>query len=214
MAFNSTGNNSSFDLDEKTLAMSKTSIFFLLGYLAYCLLVFGILKLLKFDLVYGLVGMLRRKKCGVGCIKIGIVVYLSLLGIIPLTIAVAWALTLSAEQDRDPLRSAGICLTILFSTAVLLSFSAWYGSKWYMSRVVGALMGIAVLSGWLFALVTIFLGSNFSFTGTSATLLSANFLPACYIVYEKSTHNDIPIKRLFSTVAEKMAKTKSNETNE
>ena len=118
---------------------------------------------------------------------------------------------MNTGEDDDKLRSAGVGLTILFSTATLLAFSAWYGSKWYLGKIVAGLLIVAMLAGWLFVIVTILMPTNFSFSGTSAILFSANFLPACYIVHEKTTHKDIPLEKLFTAIAAKMAKPKAND---
>ena len=190
--------------------MTRISSAFLLGYLVYCLIVFIVLKCFKFDLVYGLVGSLRRRQCSAACINFTVVIYLLVIVLTPIAIAAVWAMTLNTGKDPDMLRSAGVGLTILFSTAILLAFSAWYGSKWYFGKIVGILLIVAMLAGWTFVLVTTLIPSNFSFSGTSAILFSANFLPACYIVHEKTTHKDIPLVKLFTAIAEKMARPKVN----
>lgn len=129
--------------------------------------------------------------------------------LIPTIIAFAWTGFLNAEES-DTVRSAGVGLTILFSTSTLLAFSQWYGTKWSFNRIAGILLIIATLAGWVFVALTIFLPSNFSYSGTSAILLSANFLPACYIIHEKTTHKDIPLQKTFTQIAEHMAKTNPN----
>ena len=191
--------------------MTRISSAFLLGYLVYCLIVFIVLKCIKFDLVYGLVAFLRRRQCSTTCINVSVVVYLLVIVLTPIAIAGAWAMSLKAGQGTDVVRSAGVILTILFSSSILLAFSSWYGSKWYLGRIVSTLLAFAVLAGWVFVLVTTLVPANFSFSGTSAILFSANFLPACYIVHEKTTHKDIPLAKLFTAIATKMAAPKANE---
>ena len=199
-------------LDEYTTTMTKVSSAFLIGYLVYCLVVFIVLKCFKFDLVYGLVGFLRKRGSSAGCIRVTVIVYLLVIVLTPIAIAGAWALSLKADQEADAVRSAGVTLTILFSSSILLAFSSWYGSKWYFGRIVGTLLAFAVLSGWIFVLVTTLVPANFSFSGTSAILFSANFLPACYIVHEKTTHKDIPLGKLFSAIASRMTEPKEDGT--
>ena len=177
--------------------MAHISSAFLLGYLLYCLLVFIVLKCFKFDLVYGLVGSLRKRQCSAACINFTVIIYLLVIVLTPIAIAVMWAMALNKGEDPDMLRSTGVGLTILFSTSILLAFSAWFGSKWYFGKIVGALLAVAVLAGWVFVLVSSLIPKNFSFSGASAILFSANFLPACYIVHEKTTHKDIPLVKLF-----------------
>ena len=201
-------------LDVQSTAMTKVSAAFLIGYLAYCLIIFAVLKGFKFDLIYGLVGFLRKRQSSAACINVTVVIYLLVIVLTPIAIAVTWALTLHGAKGADNIRSAGVILTILFSTSILLAFSSWYGSKWYFGRVVGFLLGFAVLAGWIFVLVTTLIPANFSFSGTSAILFSANFLPACYIVHEKTTHKDIPLVKLFTAIATKMAKPKTDDAEE
>jgi hypothetical protein len=150
------------------------------------------LKCLNFDIVYGLARALRKRQFSSGSITVCVAAVLVLLLLIPTAIAFAWTGFLNSEGS-DSVRSAGVGLTILFSTAILLAFSQWYGTKWSFNRIVGILLIVATLSGWVFVALTIIIPENFSFSGTSAILLSANFLPACYIIHEKTTHKDIPL---------------------
>ena len=201
-------------LDAESTSVMHTSTFFLLGYLLYCLIVFVVLKCFKFDLVYGLVGSLRKRQCSAACINFTVVVYLLVIALTPVAIAAAWTMAVHSGEDPELLRSAGVGLTVLFSTAILLAFSSWYGSKWYFGKIVGALLVVAVLAGWAFVFVSTLIPKNFSFSGASAFLFSANFLPACYIVHEKTTHKDIPLVKLFSAIATKMAAPKVNNAVE
>ena len=79
-------------LDEQSAAMTKISSAFLLGYLLYCLIIFIMLKCFKFDLVYGLVGSLRKRQCSTACIVFTIIIYLLVIVLTPIAIAVVWAM--------------------------------------------------------------------------------------------------------------------------
>ena len=96
-------------------------------------------------------------------------------------------------------------MTVIVSTLVMLSFSTWYGARWYLGRLVGVLLIFAALAGWGFAVTILLLPSYFSYSGTSAILLSTNFLPAVYIIYKKNVNQDLPLKSLFREIAKAMS---------
>ena len=87
----------------------------------------------------------------------------------------------------------------------MLSFSTWYGAKWYLSKISGGLLFFAAIAGWGFALAILLLPEYTTYTGTSAILLSTNFMPLAYIIYKKNVNSDIPIKSLFKEVAKMLS---------
>ena len=132
--------------------------------------------------------------------------YFIWLFVVPIGFASAWGFSMKDQFEEDPVPTISTAMTIIVSTAVMLSFSSWYGAQWNIGRLVGFLIIVAALGGWGFALSILVLQEYFSFTGVSSILLSTNFLSAVYIVYKKNVCLDIPLYSLFREIATKLSR--------
>lgn len=99
-----------------------------------------------------------------------------------------------------------VCLMILFIVCLIIGFTHWQGNKWYLKRGVAAILGVAILAAFCFAFAVSCLGKTYSYSGFSAIMLTANFIPACFLIYQKTLWSDNDIKLLYEEVAKQIAK--------
>ena len=165
----------------------------------------------NFDTVFGFVAYLRRKGYEKTQITLILILYLLWLFAIPVVFAVIWGVGVRNYTTEDPVQAASVTFTVIISTYVMLSFSTWYGAKWYLGRLSGTLLLLAIISGWGFALVILLIPDYFSYSGTSAILFTTNFLPLTYIIYKKNVNNDIPLITLFKEIAQMLSQTQAGK---
>lgn len=116
--------------------------------------------------------------------------------LIPLGIAIGWAATISS-LNYGIISIITVLCGCLFITFFLIGLLQWYGTRWVEFNFVTVIsFVIAALCVWTFTLVVSLVGRDFSYTSCSFTLLTVNYLPACWIVYLKTLNNDINLRML------------------
>ena len=133
------------------------SIIFLIYVLIYFVMFFISFFMLrqysKYDTVFGFISYMRTKMFSEFKIKLILILSLLWLFAMPIIFAITWGLNLLKDEEVDRIQASSVAMTVIVSSLVMLSFSSWYGTKWHLSRLVGALLIISAVSGWLFSLL-------------------------------------------------------------
>lgn len=194
-------------LNDEAFYTLRLSTFFMVAYLVYCVAMFFAVRGFDFDIVYGFVRKLRSNQSAATTIQTLLIIFLVVIMLGPVLISVTWAVMLFAN-DKDIVNAVGVILMVLFSYTALLGVSQWYGAQWDLSRLSKVFLAIAGICGYFFALTVTVFPKTYSFSGATATLFSANFLPACYLVHKKTEWKDINLRHLFFRIAARLAKLK------
>jgi hypothetical protein len=76
-----------------------------------------------------------------------------------------------------------VVLIVFFIQALLLGFAHWEGNRWHLKTGVAGLFALAIFAAWAFGFALSCLGRTYSYSGFTALLFTANFIPACFLVY-------------------------------
>jgi len=124
---------------------------------------------------------------------------------IPLIIAGIWAYMLS-NNGFGAITILSVVFAVLFMTFTTMGVCQWFSTRWVeLNWLIKIYFALAALSCWVFTLTIALLPSVFSFTSCSATLLTINFLPACYMVYQKTLWNDISLRHMTVEVVKRLS---------
>jgi hypothetical protein len=154
-------------------------------------------KYLKGDLVFGLVDKMRKRKMGVGCMTVNLILSIFLTEVLPVFIVIAWGLAVNSVDNVNWVVGFSVMALGIIINTFNIAFSLWEANKWKLDFVtqVHAYIGIVVLSIYMIG-VTLD-SSVVSYTSTSAVFLTANFFPMVSLLYLKAQFKDIDVKLLF-----------------
>jgi len=173
-------------------------------FLVYLVSVFCLLKFkLNFDLVFGCIQCLRKKKNpSLGSsITTQLTLLLVVVSLIPVAIGMAWGIHISLSVFVDWSMGLSIFLAVVFTSSALLGFVTWYSNNWTMERTSQIFFTIAAISCAVFAILVTIVPANYTFTGTTSIFLCLNFVPACYLLYAKASWDDIDLKLLYTELS-------------
>ena len=158
----------------------------------------------KFDNIRGIAKLTTKMGMSFMPLKLALVFAPVICTAIPVLIAVLWAGALNS-LGYGSVTILAVIFGVLFTTFWVMGFVQWFGTRWVeFNWAIGALFILVALCSWAFALSVALLPAAFSYTSTTATLFTVNFLPACYMVYQKTLWNDIALRGLLFEVSKRL----------
>ena len=137
----------------------------------------------RFDYLGGITRMGVAKQRQATEIKSALIVSGVVGALVPILIAIAWGVTLRLKGFSTVPILANV-FDQLFFTFLIVGVLQWKSTRYVeLGWPILTCFGIAAFCCWCFALVVASLPNEFSFTSCTATLLTINFLPACYGIY-------------------------------
>ena len=175
-------------------------------FIAYCI---GLVAYLNFvvsnDTIFGLAMKLRKRQSTLEAMRNWTIIELVVIAAIPIAIGVVWSVHLTGKTDFKIVHVLAVWLLILFISSAIIGFTHWRANKWRMKTGIMCLFGFALFIAWAFGFSISCLGKTYSFTGYTAMLFTLNFVPVCFIIYQKTIWQDRSIQLLFEDVATKIA---------
>ena len=114
------------------------------------------------------------------------ILWLAYVLIIPVILLIIWGMRLAFDGSFSRQFGAGVTLIGIFLLLIFLGFCDWYGHKWSLTKLtIGAFLG-ATLAAFLYCFAVIFLPAQFTYNGTTALLMSLNFIFATALIYLKT----------------------------
>lgn len=116
--------------------------------------------------------------------------------ILPFLLIIVWGLRIAFHASFSYQFGLGLTMIGLFTLGVFLGFTNWYGHNWHMTGFTKFCFITAGVSASLYCLIVIFLPSYFTYNGTTAILLSFNFMAASHLIYSKVMNKLLDINNL------------------
>ena len=207
MSTNSTATQVAVKAAEKGFKTEFGSAIIAAIFVVYCI---GLIAYLRFavsnDTIFGLAIRCRKKQTTMKSVKV--LTWLEIVAILtpPIVIAVVWSSYLSSRTMFPKVTVLAVCLLIFFIVCLIIGFAHWQGNKWHLKRGIAAIFSLAILACLVFAFAVSVLGKTYSFSGFSAIILTVNFIPACFLVFQKTLWNDNDIRLLYEAIAKDIAK--------
>jgi hypothetical protein len=109
---------------------------YVVSYCVYLVLLFGLLKIVDFDLVFGWVRLCRSKyKKGTASITSLVTVMIMFVFLVPFGIGLAWAIHVGVSEFVDWSTGGCIFLGVVFATSSIVGFANWYSNNWALERL-------------------------------------------------------------------------------
>ena len=125
------------------------------------------------------------------------IVWLFLAIVLPFIMLVVWGWTLAKQPSLDPQIGLGIALFGIVILSAGLGLSHWYGSKWSLSNFTRIMFVKALLAAFIFCFIFTLIPTTYTYNGTTAVFLSANYIFAIALTHLKSTRTKHGAKEKF-----------------
>jgi len=172
----------------------------------YCVSLIAYLwVVVKNDTIFGMVIRCRKKQASMK--KIKIITWLQIIAILipPIVLAVVWSTVIVHNSEFPVVAVLSVCFWITYPVCMIIGFTHWQSNKWYLKAGVAAIFGLALIFCVTFAFAVSCLGTTYSHSGASAIIFSVNFIPACFLAFQKTHWSDNDIKLLYKSIATEIA---------
>jgi len=99
-------------------------------------------------------------------------------------------------------------LCVVFFSSSANFFTEWYGRKWTHNNLTILLGKLSVFCVIVFMLLINLLSDPFTITGSSSCIFSLNFIPICFLIYEKKNALNINVRILIETLCQELSEGK------